>query len=671
MIQLTRRQQALLGYLSSMTACVPVREIAKRFSLSERTIRYDLEVVSIWLKSQGGELVKRPHAGVMIRGGEDVRRKLSSFYGEGAVVKILSPEERRESIYYYMLFSETAIKAEDLASFLRVSTPTITNDLHSLREELRVRQLSIASKKGEGYRLRGCEDEFRACLVEALIQLTDDSHAITRYSLTNRVVRGVRREEHTLRSLALDYLAAVDLDALAGLLDYTREITYHTLPEDGYIRLLLYLAVLVRRACGGNCFSGEKPSGKQGEPREEQLASLLIDRLKTRFHLDLGSGEAAHLSKWLISCNIRFPPKTNDKLAERLSSIVDEMLEVLHSYPSYDMPDFYRDKLKMNLMNHLKLTVKKYQLQIPSPNPLLAQMKVNYPEIFAVAHQMAQVFEMGTGIPLDEDEIGFIAIHIAANVEECNRLRSKKALIVCNTGQGAAIVLQNRIRNNIPRLEIQGTLSALDVENTDVLAEVDFVISTVKMPPLDKPVFQVSPIISAAEIDRINRYLNGRLSTPRIHENDAGQESFQYSFAELADRYVRPKERECFLRELESIAPFTDSEAIQPLGEMTEENIMFQCSMTLARISSALMELGRDCGIQLSNDKLFGMIIHILMSFPRWRKGISDREYASEQYKNENIYVYEYLVRQLREISTEYGLHIPDKEALALMRYFI
>ena len=179
MIQLTRRQQALLGYLSGMTACVPVREIAKRFSLSERPIRYDLEVVSIWLKSQGGELVKRPHAGVMIRGGEDVRRKLSSFYGEGAVVKILSPEERRESIYYHMLFSETAIKAEDLASFLRVSTPTVTNDLHSLREELRVRQLSIASKKGEGYRLRGCEEEFRACLVEALIQLTDDSHAIT------------------------------------------------------------------------------------------------------------------------------------------------------------------------------------------------------------------------------------------------------------------------------------------------------------------------------------------------------------------------------------------------------------------------------------------------------------------------------------------------------------
>jgi transcriptional antiterminator len=671
MIQLTSRQQALLGYLSGMTAYVPVREIAKRFSLSERTIRYDLEVVSAWLKSQGGELVKRPNAGVMIRGGEEVRRKLSSFSGEGAVVKVLSPEERREAIYYQLLFSESAVKAEDLASFLRVSTPTVTNDLHSLGQELRAKQLSIASKKGEGYRLRGGEEELRACLVDALVQLTDDSHAVTRYSLTNRVVRGIHREEHSLRSLALDYLASVDLDALAGLLGYAREVTYHTMPEDGYIRLLLYLAVLVRRASGGNCIPEGKPSGERGEPREEQLAALLIDRLKTRFRLDLGGGEAAQLSRWLISCNIKFPPKTNDKLAERLSSIVDEMLEVLHSYPSYDMPDFYRDKLKMNLMNHLKLTIKKYQLQIPSPNPLLAQMKVNYPEIFTVVYQMAQVFEQGTGIPLDEDEIGFIAIHIAANVEECNRLRSKKALIVCNTGQGAAMVLQNRIRNNIPRLEIQGTLSALDAENMDALAGVDFVISTVEMPPLDKPVFKVSPIISAAEIDRINRYLNGRLSAPGAHENDAGQEYFQSSLARLADRYVRPEDRERFRRELESIVPFTDSGAIQPLGEMTEENIMFQCSMILARVGSALVELGEDCGIQISNDKLFGMIIHILMSIPRWRKGISDREYASEQYKNENIYIYEYLARQLREISSEYGLHIPDKEALALMRYFI
>ena len=69
--------------------------------------------------------------------------------------------------------------------------------------------------------------------------------------------------------------------------------------------------------------------------------------------------------------------------------------------------------------------------------------------------------------------------------------------------------------------------------------------------------------------------------------------------------------------------------------------------------------------------KLLGLVIHILMSIPRWRKGGSNREYASEQYKNDNIEVYDYLVRQLRDVSEEYGIPIPDKEALAFMRYFI
>ena len=51
MIQLTSRQQVLLGYLCGTTSFIPVREIARRFSLSERTIRYDLDVVAAWLKS--------------------------------------------------------------------------------------------------------------------------------------------------------------------------------------------------------------------------------------------------------------------------------------------------------------------------------------------------------------------------------------------------------------------------------------------------------------------------------------------------------------------------------------------------------------------------------------------------------------------------------------------
>lgn len=669
MIQLTSRQQALLRFLAGMAGYISVKDIAKQFGYSQRTIRYDLDAVEVWLRAQGGGLDKKPNAGVRLEAGADLRRRLEETLEGGGLEKVLSPEERMEAIYYRLLLGEGPVTAEELAEGLGVSPPTVMRDIRGMGRWMEDKRLTIASKKGEGYRLAGREQQLRSCLVQALAERLDSRRALTRYSLTNRAVARLPQTGRKAAALAARYLAQVDLDALASLLDYARETLYHTMPENDHIRLLLYLAVLSRRAAAGALIPPEDTPAGPG--REGRLAALLTGRLGTRLRVELGEGETANLARWLISCNIKFPPKTDDKLAEQLSSIVDQMLEVLHSYPSYDMPDFYRDKLKMNLLAHLRLTIKKYQLQIPSPNPLLVQMKVNYPEIFTVVYRMADIFQQRTGIPLDEDEIGFIAIHIAANVEECNRLRSKRALIVCNTGQGAARVLQSRIRNNIPRLEIRGTLSALDAENMDALADVDFVISTVKLPQLEKPVFQVSPIISAAEIDRISRYLNGHLTIPDPRQLAQDRQSRQVVLEQLVEKYVPFRERERFLGELEGILPIAGGTAPRQMGEMTEENIMFQCSMILAKVGEAVSGLQEEWGIQVSTGKLLGLVIHILMSIPRWRKGSSNREYASEQYRNDNIEVYDYLVRQLRDVSEEYSIPIPDKEALAIMRYFI
>ncbi len=669
MIQLTSRQQALLRFLAAMSGYVSVKDIANQFGYSQRTIRYDLDAVEVWLRDQGGALDKRPNAGVRLEAGAALRNRLEDTLAVGELEKVFSPEERMEAIYYRLLLGEGPVKAEDLAEGLGVSTPTVMRDIREMGQWMEDKQLTVASKKGEGYRLAGREQQLRGCLVQALAEGLGSRRALTRYSLTSRAVERLPRKGQSVAALAARYLSRVDMDALSHLLDYARETLYHTMPENDYIRLLLYLAVLCRRAGAGAVIPPD--DAPAGPGREGQLAALLTGRLGPRLQIKLGEGETANLARWLISCNVKFPPKTDDKLAEQLSSIVDEMLEVLHSYPSYDMPDFYRDKLKMNLLAHLRLTIKKYQLQIPSPNPLLVQMKVNYPEIFTVVYRMADLFHRRTGIPLDEDEIGFIAIHIAANVEECNRLRSKRALIVCNTGQGAARVLQSRIRNNIPRLEIRGTLSALDAENMDALSDVDFVISTVALPQLEKPVFQVSPIISAAEIDRISRYLNGHLAIPDPRQLAQDQQSRQVVLERLAEKYVPRGERERFLGELAAILPMAGGAAPRQMGEMTEENIMFQCAMILAKVGEAMSGLQEEWGIQVSTGKLLGLVIHILMSIPRWRKGGSNREYASEQYKNDNIEVYDYLVRQLRDVSEEYGIPIPDKEALAFMRYFI
>ena len=94
MIQLTSRQQALLRFLAAMSGYVSVKDIANQFGYSQRTIRYDLDAVEVWLRDQGGALDKRPNAGVRLEAGAALRRRLEDTLAEGELEKVFSPEER-------------------------------------------------------------------------------------------------------------------------------------------------------------------------------------------------------------------------------------------------------------------------------------------------------------------------------------------------------------------------------------------------------------------------------------------------------------------------------------------------------------------------------------------------------------------------------------------------
>lgn len=251
MIQLTSRQQALLRFLAAMSGYVSVKDIANQFGYSQRTIRYDLDAVEVWLRDQGGALDKRPNAGVRLEAGAALRRRLEDTLAVGELEKVFSPEERMEAIYYRLLLGEGPVKAEDLAEGLGVSTPTVMRDIREMGQWMEDKQLTVASKKGEGYRLAGREQQLRSCLVQALAEGLGSRRALTRYSLTSRAVERLPWKGQSVAALAARYLSRVDMDALSHLLDYARETLYHTMPENDYIRLLLYLAVLCRRAGAG------------------------------------------------------------------------------------------------------------------------------------------------------------------------------------------------------------------------------------------------------------------------------------------------------------------------------------------------------------------------------------------------------------------------------------
>ena len=195
------------------------------------------------LEALGKQLDQRPRWQEEQRQLEDQARRLEEVLAlsaqleerkkaVGELEKVFSPEERMEAIYYRLLLGEGPVKAEDLAEGLGVSTPTVMRDIREMGQWMEDKQLTVASKKGEGYRLAGREQQLRSCLVQALAEGLGSRRALTRYSLTSRAVERLPWKGQSVAALAARYLSRVDMDALSHLLDNARETLYHTKPEN-------------------------------------------------------------------------------------------------------------------------------------------------------------------------------------------------------------------------------------------------------------------------------------------------------------------------------------------------------------------------------------------------------------------------------------------------------
>ncbi|AOT68991.1 HTH domain-containing protein [Geosporobacter ferrireducens] len=67
MVPLTKRQKDIVEYLTGTDDYAKIKTLSHEFGVSERTVRYDLDVIECYLKSEGFELVKKPGVGIKIQ----------------------------------------------------------------------------------------------------------------------------------------------------------------------------------------------------------------------------------------------------------------------------------------------------------------------------------------------------------------------------------------------------------------------------------------------------------------------------------------------------------------------------------------------------------------------------------------------------------------------------
>ena len=139
-------------------------------------------------------------------------------------------------------------------------------------------------------------------------------------------------------------------------------------------------------------------------------------------------------------------------------------------------------------------------------NEILTPIKNNYPVAFEMAVIAGEVIEQQKKVKINENEIGFLAIHFGASLErnKLNKEIGKKAIIVCSTGLSTALLLKSKLQRRYGGiLQIKKVMSCYEL-TPEIINSVDFIFSTVPIPNIKtEKIIHVEPIMTEDDLERI------------------------------------------------------------------------------------------------------------------------------------------------------------------------
>lgn len=497
---------------------ITVDEIANKLTVSNRTIRNDLQIIEEYLKDNClGKLIKKPRVGIWIETSKEKEEILRNELNKRKkYIRPFSSEERQLYIIKRLLKSNTSITMQQLSNELYVSRITIYKDLENVEEWLHKYRLNVIRKQNYGIEVNGKEIDWRKALWEFLITLE-------KYREENKIIlnpdynyrKHCKSNRHNQIKDLFDY---VDLDKIVSILNKAEKNLNFLLTDEAFDELLIHLAISVDRLITGNMVTINSEELKYlKKVREYKIACGIYDIIKHEYKITVTDDEIGYITYHLLGSKRQqnYKEQGMEQVLENIDKdIVDFTKEVISLIGNILSVDFSKDKnLLTGLALHLKPTINRFKYGLDVNNPLLNDIKINYPSVFGASWATSVLFEKYYGIKISEDEIGFIAIHIGAALE---RQKTKtRVIIVCNSGIGTAQLVAIRLKKSVYDLEIVNVYSSHDLERVND-NDFDFIISTVPIEYKLKPVLQINPIVRQEDIERIKKYISNIENTKKF-----------------------------------------------------------------------------------------------------------------------------------------------------------
>ena len=505
-MKITPRMKQILQALLEEKEPISIKHLAEKTGISKRTVQRELESVNDVLLPYGMEFASKTGVGVWLAGDEAARAGILAEAASSDEYAASSKEDRRKRLVLEILREKTLRKLYYYSRKFGVSEATISTDLEAVEAWLSHQGLSMVRKPGSGIEVEGTEENYRRAIRFFIGENIDtklfrqlyDGDGGENYAAS-------LQKNHLGRLLDKEILRRVH-ECLEGMDNQRMD----NLTENAYDGLVIHLAIAINRILQQDVIqvTGE---WQEKMPRDEdyRLAEDIAAELEAEFEVSIPQLEIAYICLHLKGAKhekIQFPGREERmELADReLRQFVNDLIDAYDGQQAYLLKQ--DDEFMQGLLAHLQPTIVRLVHGMSIQNPVLADIKENYSEIYARCQRAAQVLADKVGRSVPEEEIGFLAVHFGAALVRLEgrkeQIRKVQVAVVCSSGIGLSRLMAAKLEKVFKdRLEMT-TYGKHDITPA-VEAKIDFIISSLQLEAVQVPVVYVNPLLSEADIGEI------------------------------------------------------------------------------------------------------------------------------------------------------------------------
>ena len=495
------RQKNLLKLLVEINSFKPVKYFAEKLSCSDKTVRNDI----IFFEKDNIMIEKVTSKGIRL---SDVSRELCcSLIHDFSKLEVLTTDKRRQKILFDLLDGKK-ISIQFLSDQYFVSKTSIVNDLKIIEDKLLDYNLSL-KKSVSGTKLEGKESNIRKALVHMLSQFMSGDNQV-------KVVSS-RIDQNTLLELE-EHFGKANVEKVEKIINDIELFLNYKITDPYYINLVTHILISIKRIMQDRVIYQNVDIASNVDNKMFYKASIkMAEKIGQAFNIVLNDSEIFYLYRYLASSGGIYSNSSSEQIDDKyVKAILDDIIKI--SSNIIDKNFYFSQELYNALMMHLKPMLNRIKYNISIKNPILEQIKIEFPDLLILLKLVIAKIETKYSLNhINEDEISYITLYFQSAIEEF--INKKRVIIVCSSGIGTSHLLEKRIKMYFPEWQIQGVLSLKDLENFNI-DNTDIIISTVNILKEFKiPIAYVSALFNKTDAQKIREFFTKNKSDVYLENN--------------------------------------------------------------------------------------------------------------------------------------------------------